>query len=50
MEQSNNNDRERNSNPDNEFNNSTPHNTEIEQPAPSTATPDIPQEIPIRQG
>lgn len=40
---------EKNKNPDNEFNNSMPHGTEIEQPGPSTATPSIPQEIPIRQ-
>lgn len=37
-----------NLNPDNELNNSVPKETEIEQPNPSTATPSIPQEIPIR--
>jgi hypothetical protein len=37
-------------NPDNEFRNSVPHNPEIEQPDPSTATPSIPQEMPIREG
>lgn len=36
--------------PDNEFHNSEPHNPEIEQPAPSTASPDIPQEMPVREG
>jgi hypothetical protein len=39
-----------NLNPDNEFNNSVPHDPEIELPNPSTATPSIPQEMPIREG
>jgi hypothetical protein len=39
-----------NSNPDNQYNNSVPRETEIDQPNPSTATPPIPQEVPIRQG
>lgn len=40
---------EENLNPDNEFQNSIPAGPEIEQPGPSTATPSIPQEIPIRR-
>jgi len=39
-----------NSNPDNEFHNNKPHEQEIEQPQPSTATPPIPQEMPAREG
>ncbi len=49
MNDENNKGSEKNSNPDNEFKSSVPHGTEIEQPGPSTATPSIPQEIPIRQ-
>lgn len=39
---------ERNNTPEDDNHNSAPSNTEIEQPGPSTATPSIPQEIPIR--
>lgn len=39
---------EKSLNADNEFQNSVPHETEIEQPNPSTATPSFPQEMPIR--
>lgn len=42
------NDNDKNLNPDNELQNSVPHDPEIEQPNPSTATPSIPQEIPVR--
>lgn len=48
MNHDNDNHPDKNLNPDNEFNNSIPQNTEIEQPNPSTATPSIPQEIPVR--
>lgn len=48
MNYDNDNSRDKNLNPDNELNNSVPHETEIEQPNPSTATPSIPQEIPVR--
>lgn len=37
-----------NTNPGHEPQSSVPRETEIEQPNPSTATPSIPQEIPIR--
>jgi hypothetical protein len=50
MKQDNDNGSTYNTNPDNELNNSVPKGTEIEQPNPSTATPPIPQEIPIREG
>lgn len=47
---SNNNDfNQKDLNPDNELLNSVPEGPEIEQPNPSTATPSIPQELPIRE-
>jgi|GEM_PF-6314672 hypothetical protein len=39
---------EKNSNPNNEYNNNVPEKPEIAQPDPSTATPSFPQEMPIR--
>jgi hypothetical protein len=36
-------------NPDNEFRNSIPAEPEIELPNPSTATPAIPPEVPVRE-
>lgn len=42
--------REQELNPENEYQNSVPHKTEIEQPVPSTVTVPIPQEMPVRQG
>ncbi len=38
------------SNPRKENDNSGPQNVEIEQPHPSTATPNFPQEMPSKQG
>ena len=39
-----------NLNPDNEYQNSIPRETEIDQPQPSTATPSFPHEMPVREG
>ena len=50
MKQDNENGSDYNINPDNELSNSVPKETEIDQPNPSTATPPIPQEMPIREG